>query len=166
MLSLVNISHKNYSLMVFLMFLPWNMVSFRCQVSLSELQTFVGYLGGVQKFFEQRRKRVTQSRKDVRSPSCGWWATHHWGWASHLGWPMVTKKVVEYGWIDFFLCTNWKVRILFLCEMGYNVGDLSNASHATILEVRFFSLFFSIIPNGGSNNRNKALLEYRKSYGL
>ncbi len=35
------------------------------QVSLSELQTFVGYLGGVQKFFEQRRKRVTQSRKDV-----------------------------------------------------------------------------------------------------
>lgn len=35
-------------------------------VSLSELQTFVGYLGGVQKFFEQRRKRVTQSRKDVK----------------------------------------------------------------------------------------------------
>lgn len=72
---------------------------------------------------------------------------------------MVTKKVVEYGWIEvfyctnwkffFFLCTNWKVRILFLCEMGYNVGDLSNASHATILGVRFFFFFFSIIPNGG-----------------
>ena len=44
--------------------------AFKCfdrwaQVSVSELQTFVGYLGGVQKFFEQRRKRVTQSRKDV-----------------------------------------------------------------------------------------------------
>lgn len=38
------------------------------QVTMSELQTFVGYLGGVQKFFEQRRKRVTQSRKDAGAP--------------------------------------------------------------------------------------------------
>lgn len=38
---------------------------------MSELQTFVGYLGGVQKFFEQRRKRVTQSRKDAGAPSGG-----------------------------------------------------------------------------------------------
>eukprot|EP00913_Durusdinium_trenchii_P000988 g912.t1 len=35
-------------------------------VSLAELQNFVGFLGGVQKFFEQRRKRVTESRKDVK----------------------------------------------------------------------------------------------------
>ena len=48
------------------------MVSYHSpQVSLSELQPFVGYLGGVQKFFEQRRKRVTQSRKDVRDAEPG-----------------------------------------------------------------------------------------------
>ena len=45
--------------------LPFKCFDRWAQVSVSELQTFVGYLGGVQKFFEQRRKRVTQSRKDV-----------------------------------------------------------------------------------------------------
>ncbi|CAJ1331218.1 unnamed protein product [Effrenium voratum] len=35
-------------------------------VSLPELQTYVGHLGGVQKFFEHRRQRVSASRKDVR----------------------------------------------------------------------------------------------------
>eukprot|EP00439_Symbiodinium_sp_Y106_P077636 s212_g16.t1 len=34
-------------------------------VTLAELQTFVERVGGVQKFFEQRRKRVSASRKDA-----------------------------------------------------------------------------------------------------
>lgn len=42
--------------------------------------------------------------------------------------------------------------------MGYNVGDLSNASHATILGVRVLRFFFHH-PKWGSNNRNKALLD-------